>query len=62
MERWYHTRSKKFNRYIELKIRTTYPGLKYAICVNGVVKANIETKCQAYQVYNDYAADFDYTL
>lgn len=41
MERWYHTHSNKFNRYIELKVRTTYPGFKYAICVNGVVKQRV---------------------
>ena len=56
MSRIYITRSLKTRKEVRLMERTTFSGSKYAIFVDGVLKANAEALCDAYREYNRLAA------
>lgn len=56
MSRVYITRSLKSHQEVRLMERTTHSGLRYALFVNGVLKANIDNIKDAYAIYNEYAA------
>ena len=56
MSRVYITTSLISKKEIRLMERTTNLGMKYAIFVNNVLKANIDNIRDAYILYNKYAA------
>ncbi len=56
MSRVYITTSLKSKKEVRLMERTTHSGLRYALFVNGILKANIEYIGDAYRLYNEYAA------
>lgn len=56
MSRVYITTSLVSKREVRLMERTTHSGLRYALFVNGVLKANIDNIKDAYAIYNEYAA------
>lgn len=56
MSRVYITTSLVSKVEVRLMERTTHSGLRYALFVNGILKANIDNIKDAYQVYNEYAA------
>lgn len=56
MSRVYITTSLITKREVRLMKRTTYSGMKYALYVDDVLKANIDNIGDAYRLYNEYAA------
>ena len=56
MSRVYVTTSLITKREVRLMKRTTYSGMKYALYVDDVLKANIDNIGDAYRLYNEYAA------
>ena len=56
MSRVYVTTSLVSKKEVRLMERTTHSGLRYALFVNGVLKANIDNIKDAYTIYNEYAA------
>ena len=56
MSRVYITTSLISKKEVRLMERTTYSGLRYALFVDGVLKANIDNIGDAYRLYNKYAA------
>ena len=56
MSRVYITTSLISKREVCLMERIAHSGLRYALYVNGILKANIAYIGDAYRLYNEYAA------